>query len=137
MAALYLTCNRNKRSIVLDLQAAGRARGGAEAGRERRRRRPQQPPAGHDEARLDYEAFKAVNPKIIYCGTYGYGEEGPYGARGALDDSIQAVSGIAMLNEMVLGEPRYLPTVVADKTTAMPVVQAVTRGALLTASAPA
>ena len=31
-----------------------------------------------------------------------------------------------MLNEMVLGEPRYLPTVVADKTTAMAVVQAVT-----------
>ncbi len=31
-----------------------------------------------------------------------------------------------MLNEMVLGEPRYLPTIVADKTTAMAVVQAVT-----------
>ena len=57
---------------------------------------------------LDYAAFKAVNPKIIYCGTYGYGRAGPYGARGALDDSIQAVSGIAMLNEMVLGEPRYM-----------------------------
>ena len=48
------------------------------------------------------------------------------GAKGALDDSIQAASGIAMLNEMVLGEPRYLPTVIADKTTAMAVVYAVT-----------
>jgi len=43
-----------------------------------------------------------------------------------LDDSIQAVSGIAMLNDLVLGEPRYLPTVVCDKTTAMAVVQGVT-----------
>ena len=75
---------------------------------------------------LDYAALKAVNPKLIYCGTYGYGKDGPYGERGALDDSIQAVSGIAMLNEMVLGEPRYLPTVVCDKTTAMQVVSAVT-----------
>jgi crotonobetainyl-CoA:carnitine CoA-transferase CaiB-like acyl-CoA transferase len=66
-----------------------------------------------------------VNPKIIYCGSYGYGKNGPYGERGALDDSIQAVSGIAMLNKLVLGEPRYLPTIVADKTTAMTVVQGV------------
>ncbi|MDH3512800.1 MAG: CoA transferase, partial [Gammaproteobacteria bacterium] len=51
---------------------------------------------------------------------------GPYGTQGALDDSIQASSGIAMLNEMVLGEPRYLPTVIADKTTALGVVYAVT-----------
>jgi crotonobetainyl-CoA:carnitine CoA-transferase CaiB-like acyl-CoA transferase len=78
-----------------------------------------------DKLRLAYADFRAVNPKIIYCGTYGYGRNGPYGSRGALDDSIQAVSGIAMLNEMVLGEPRYLPTVIADKTTAMAVVQAV------------
>jgi crotonobetainyl-CoA:carnitine CoA-transferase CaiB-like acyl-CoA transferase len=74
---------------------------------------------------LDYQAVSRVKPDIIYCGSYGYGRNGPYGAKGALDDSIQAVSGIAMLNEMVLGEPRYLPTVVADKTTAMAVVQAV------------
>lgn len=52
-------------------------------------------------------------------------KKGPYGNKGALDDSIQAASGIAALNEMVLGEPRYLPTVVADKTTGLFVVQAV------------
>ena len=46
-------------------------------------------------------------------------------AQGALDDSIQAVSGIAMLNKMVLGEPRYLPTIVADKTSSNAVVSAV------------
>ena len=74
---------------------------------------------------LDYAALKAANPKIIYCGSYGYAKNGPYGERGALDDSIQAVSGIAMLNKMVLGEPRYMPTIVADKTTAMTLVQGV------------
>ena len=42
-----------------------------------------------------------------------------------MDDSIQAASGIAALNELVLGEPRYLPTVVADKTTAITVVYSI------------
>jgi crotonobetainyl-CoA:carnitine CoA-transferase CaiB-like acyl-CoA transferase len=74
---------------------------------------------------LDYADLKKVNPRLIYCGAYGYSKRGPYGALGALDDSIQAASGIAMLNEMVLGEPRYLPTIVADKTTAITVVYGV------------
>lgn len=126
MAALYLTCNRNKRSIVLDLKQ--------ESGREAllkivadvdvlvHNNRPQV----MTRLGIDYEQLKHVNPKLIYCGSYGYGKAGPYGKRGALDDSIQAASGIAMLQKMVLGEPRYLPTVVGDKTTAMAVVFAVT-----------
>ena len=126
MAALYLTCNRNKRSLVLDLKQ--------EAGRDAvlkiaatvdiliHNNRPQV----MERLGLDYPQIKAINPEIIYCGSYGYGKDGPYGAKGALDDSIQAASGIAVLQEMVLGEPRYLPTVVADKTTAMAVVFAVT-----------
>tara|TARA_Y100000588_G_scaffold392009_1_gene502456 strand:- start:72 stop:971 length:900 start_codon:yes stop_codon:yes gene_type:complete len=75
--------------------------------------------------RLDYNDIKDVNPGVIYCGTYGYSKHGPYGEKGALDDSIQASSGMAMLNEMVLGEPRYMPTVVADKTTAITVVYSI------------
>lgn len=125
MAALYLTCNRNKRSVVLDLkQAAARAvvlQLATTVDVVVHNNRPQV----MTKLGLDYAAFQGMNPRIIYCGTYGYGKDGPYGARGALDDSIQAISGIAMLNERVLGEPRYLPTVVADKTTAMQVVSAV------------
>jgi len=126
MAALYLTCNRNKRSLVLDLkQAAGHAallKLVETADVLIHNNRPQV----MARLKLDYPSIKAVNPKIIYCGSYGYGKDGPYGSKGALDDSIQAASGIAMLQEMVLGEPRYLPTIVADKTTAMAAVFAVT-----------
>jgi crotonobetainyl-CoA:carnitine CoA-transferase CaiB-like acyl-CoA transferase len=126
MAALYLTCNRNKRSIVLDLkQESGRAavlKLAEQADVLIHNNRPQV----MTKLGLDYVDFKSVNPKIIYCGTYGYGKAGPYGSKGALDDSIQSASGIAMLNKMVLGEPRYLPTVIADKTTALGVVYAVT-----------
>ena len=125
MAALYLTCNRNKRSIVLDLRLPG-ARDALlalvkDADVFVHNNRPQV----MTKLGLDYADLRRVNPRIIYCGAYGYSKKGPYGKLGALDDSIQAVSGIAMLNEMVLGEPRYLPTIVADKTTALTVVYGV------------
>lgn len=125
MAALYLSCNRNKRSVVLDLKKPG-ARDAllqlvATADVFVHNNRPQV----MTKLGLEYADLKKVNPRIIYCGAYGYSKRGPYGAKGALDDSIQAASGIAMLNERVLGEPRYLPTVVADKTTAVTVVYAV------------
>jgi crotonobetainyl-CoA:carnitine CoA-transferase CaiB-like acyl-CoA transferase len=125
MAALYLTCNRNKRSLVLDLRQSG-ARDALlalvkDADVFVHNNRPQV----MTKLGIDYADMKKVNPRIIFCGAYGYSKKGPYGALGALDDSIQAVSGIAMLNEMVLGEPRYLPTIVADKTTALTVVYGV------------
>ena len=125
MAALYLSNNRNKRSLVLDLKQ--------ESARDAlltivkdydvflHNNRPQV----MTKLRLEYEDIKSVNEDIIYCGTYGYSKDGPYGEKGALDDSIQAASGIAALNELVLGEPRYLPTVVADKTTAITVVYSI------------
>lgn len=125
MAALYLTCNRNKRDIVLNLKdpaardALLKIVAGADVVIHNNR------PQVMAKLGLTYEDFKAVNDKIIYCGTYGYGRDGPYGAKGALDDSIQAAGGVAVLNEMVLGEPRYLPTIIADKTTAMAVAYAV------------
>lgn len=125
MSALYLTCNRNKRSLVLDLKKPGAKEVVLKLVKDIDVVVHNYRPQVLTKLGVDYAALKAVNPKLVFCGTYGYGRQGPYGDRGALDDSIQAVSGIAMLNEMVLGEPRYLPTVVADKTTAMQVVQAV------------
>jgi crotonobetainyl-CoA:carnitine CoA-transferase CaiB-like acyl-CoA transferase len=126
MSALYLTCNRNKRNIVLDLKQPEAREAllkiAADVDVIIHNNRPQV----MAKLGLEYDDFKAVNDKIIYCGTYGYGKAGPYGEKGALDDSIQSISGIAWLTKMVLGEPRYLPTVLADKTTALNVVYAVT-----------
>lgn len=126
MAALYLTCNRNKRNIVLDLKQPEAREAlfkiAADADVIVHNNRPQV----MAKLGLEYKDFRAINEKIIYCGTYGYGKDGPYGEKGALDDSIQSISGIAWLTNMVLGEPRYLPTIVADKTTALNVVYAIT-----------
>jgi len=125
MSALYLTCNRNKRSVVLDLKRP-EARDallhlieGADVLVHNNR------PQAMEKLGLDYASLQRAYPRLIYCAAYGYAKRGPYGEKGALDDSIQAVSGIAHLSKLVLGEPRYLPTVVADKTTAITVVYAV------------
>jgi crotonobetainyl-CoA:carnitine CoA-transferase CaiB-like acyl-CoA transferase len=125
MAALYMTCNRNKRDVVLDVKNPEAKQAlldlVATADVFVHNNRPQV----MTKLGLDYESLKKLNPKLIYCGAYGYAKRGPYGTKGALDDSIQSISGIAMLNKLVLGEPRYLPTVVADKTTAVTVVYGV------------
>lgn len=125
MAALYLTCNRNKRAIVLDLKQPGARDALLQMVKTADVLMHNNRPQVMTKLGLDYADLKKVNPKIIFCGAYGYGKKGPYGTLGALDDSIQAVSGVAMLNKMVLGEPRYLPTIVADKTTAITAVYAI------------
>ena len=125
MAALYLACNRNKRSIVLDLkQAAGRdalLRLARDADVLLHNFRPQA------AARLgvQYDAVRAVNARLVYCATYGYRSAGPYGNKPAYDDIIQAASGLASLQAPLAGDPRYLPTIVADKTSGLTVVSAV------------
>ena len=125
MAALYLSNNRNKRSLVLDLKQSSARDALLAIVKDCDVFLHNNRPQVMTRLKLEYNDIKSVNENIIYCGTYGYSKDGPYGEKGALDDSIQAASGIAALNELVLGEPRYLPTVVADKTTAITVVYSI------------
>jgi crotonobetainyl-CoA:carnitine CoA-transferase CaiB-like acyl-CoA transferase len=74
---------------------------------------------------MSYETFRAVNPGIVYVGTYGFRAAGPYGNKPAYDDIIQAASGLASLQASLFGEPKYVPTIVADKTSSMTVLVAV------------
>ena len=119
MAAMFLGLNRNKRSVVLDLkQADARAAlwrliKGADVFVHSIR--PQK------IARLgfDHAAVLARNPRIVYAGLHGYRSDGPYAGMPAYDDVIQGQSGSADLMARLVGEPRYMPTIMADKTCAM------------------
>ena len=125
MGGSFLNINRNKRSLALDLKQ--------DAAKEALRRliptadvfvhnmRPQA------IARLgfDYDAVAAVKPDIVYVGAYGFGQEGPYRARPAYDDAIQAGSGLASLFQLQGGEPQYVPSTVADKIVGLALSQAV------------
>jgi crotonobetainyl-CoA:carnitine CoA-transferase CaiB-like acyl-CoA transferase len=125
MAAMFLTMNRNKRSIVLDLKTA--------AGRDVMLRlidsadvfvhniRPQKLKA----LGLGPEALLARAPRLVFAAIHGFREDGPYGGRPAYDDLIQGVAGVAVLMETMTGAPRYAPTILADKTCGLMAVQAI------------
>jgi len=125
MGAFYLAVNRNKRSIVLDLKQEAARRvllrlaEGADVLLHNYR------PQAARRLGMSYETFRAINPGIVYVGTYGFRATGPYGEKPAYDDIIQAASGLASAQGSLMGEPRYVPTIVADKTSSMTVLAAV------------
>ncbi len=117
MGALFLANNRNKRSIVLDLKT--------EAGRAALHRLAARSDVLLHSIRtsaaarigLSAEALAAINPRLITCHVKGFQDDGPYAGRPAYDDIIQALCGLAMLQTIVAGEPRYMPSIIADKIT--------------------
>ena len=125
MSALYMGLNRNKRSLVLDLKQ--------EAARDALWRlidtadvflhsvRPQ----AMDRLGFGHDAVLARNPRIVYAGIHGFRMDGPYAGRPAYDDVIQGLSGSADLMARLVGEPRYMPTIMADKTCGLVAVNAV------------
>jgi len=125
MGSLHLAINRNKRSVVLDLkQPAG-------AGVLRRLLEHADVMIHNMRAAaiarlgFDYEAVRAVNPRIVYCAAYGFGERGPYRDYPAYDDLIQARSGIAALEHTQSPAPHFAPTLIADKTVGLTALYAV------------
>ncbi len=119
MAAGFLGCNRNKRSIVLDLkrEAAREALWQLVDGADvfMHNIRPQK------VAALGFgpDAVMARAPKIVYGALHGYLEEGPYAGRPAYDDVIQGECGLAHAFALRDGVPAFAPSVVADKSAAL------------------
>lgn len=125
MSAVFLNSNRNKRSLVLDLKSEkGRAAmlkivKTADVFFHNMR------PRGVRGLGLAYEDLQPVNPRLIYCGAYGYKESGPYGHKPAYDDMIQAASGLAMLQGAIGEHPAYVANAVCDKIVGMAAASAV------------
>jgi len=93
-AAYFTACNRNKRSITIDMaQPQGQAL-------------IRQMAVGSDilvenfkvgglaQYGLDYASLKAANPRLIYCSVTGFGQDGPYAERAGYDLMIQAMTGM-------------------------------------------
>ena len=65
--------------------------------------------------KLAYEDVRAVSPRIIYVGAYGFSQEGPYAAKPAYDDIIQAVSGVAAMQGLLFPFSMLSSTFVAPE----------------------
>jgi crotonobetainyl-CoA:carnitine CoA-transferase CaiB-like acyl-CoA transferase len=115
MTAMFLGMNRGKRSVVLNLKrpealdALNRMIDEADVFVHSMR------PSSAERLGVGYAAVAARNARIVYAFAPGYRQDGPYRDRPAYDDVIQGESGIAGIAELAFGEPRYLPTVIADK----------------------
>ncbi len=115
MGAGFMNCNRNKRSLAIDLST----KRGQEVVLSLVKNCDivihNMRPKSAKKLGIDYERLKAVKPDLVYCYACGFGQNGSSADEPAYDDTIQALSGLAYLNANANGEPRFLPTIIADK----------------------
>lgn len=110
----FYASNRSKRSIALNLKDSG-DRGIAQA------------LAGAADivvenfapgtaARLGmgWDELRAINPKLVYCSISGFGQNGPYRDRLALDPVIQAITGVMSVTGETDGAPVQIGAPLAD-----------------------
>lgn len=118
-SAFFLSANRNKRSLALDLKhPAGqeifrRLADGSDVVVENFR------PGVMDALGIGYAAVSARNPRIIYCSISGFGADGPFADRPGLDQIIQGTSGLMSLNGFEGGEPVRVGLPIADLLTGL------------------
>lgn len=124
---VFLNTNRSKRSICLDLKKP--------VGREAVLRllktadvlvynvRPQ----AMARLQLGYDVVSKVNPRLIYAGVFGFGQDGPYAAKPAYDDLIQGATALPALMAQTSedGVPRYVPNALVDRIVGLTAVGAI------------
>ena len=113
-AAYFHSCNRSKRSIVLDFrthqgrEAAQRLADRADVLIENFR------PGSLRKHALDYASLHQRNPRLIYCSITGFGQDGPYARRPGYDLLIQAMGGIMDITGEKHGAPCKAGVAFAD-----------------------
>src|SRR5262249_3432455 len=126
MSAAFLNLNRNKRSVALDLKREDERQVMLDMLSDADVFVTTVRPQAMRRLGLDYESLRERNPRLIYCGAYGFSEGGPYAGRPAFDDVIQAMSGMASLQgRNDPNGPRYVNAIFADKTLGVTIAYAV------------
>lgn len=118
-SAYYLSVNRNKHSITIDLTTkkgqslAKKIISKCDILVENFR-------AGNlKQYGLDYETIRKINPKLIYCSITGFGQDGPYSKRGGYDYLVQAMGGIMSITGEEKGPPTKVGVGVSDIITGL------------------
>ena len=129
MGGQFMAVNRNKRSIAVDLKSPD--------GKAILQRLIETAdvlvsnirPAGLARLGFDYESCRALNERLVYVSATGFGQDGPWAARPAFDEIIQASSGFSS----AIGtdeEPKFVPSLVADKICGLALTSAITAALL-------
>ncbi len=129
MAPMFAIANRNKRSVVLDLNhraaAAALQRLAATADVIVHNFRP----GVAGRLGIGEHTMRRVKPDLIYVSISGFGESGPYAGKRSYDPVIQALSGLAWI-QGVVDRPKMIRLIIADKVTALTAAQAITAALL-------
>ncbi len=118
-SAYFLSVNRNKRSITVNLKSS--------EGQEVIQRLASLCDVLVENFRtgvleklgLGYEDIKKLNPSLVYCSISGYGRTGPYAERPGYDVMIQAEGGMMGITGPVEGPPSRVGVPIVDITTGM------------------
>lgn len=110
----YLNLHRNKRSLTLDLKQDDgrrilhRLAATADVLVENMR------PPVKERLGFDYATVRALNPGIVYASISGFGQDGPYGDRGGVDQIAQGMGGLMSVTGMPGTEPTRVGIPVSD-----------------------
>lgn len=115
-SAYFMSLNRNKRSMTLNLKSPG-------GKRVLRELVPQMDvlvenfrPGTMEKLGLGYETLREINPRLIYAAASGFGRTGPYRRRPAYDAMVQAMGGVMSINGPQDGEPTRVGNSMGDIT---------------------
>ncbi len=122
-AAYYLSCNRGKKSLTLDIST--------KEGQDIVRRLAAKSDVVLENYKvgqlkkygLGYDDLKAINPKLVYCSITGFGQTGPWRHRPGYDFIIQGLGGLMSItgerDDLPGGGPQKVGVAVTDLMTGM------------------
>ncbi|WP_404993774.1 CaiB/BaiF CoA transferase family protein [Cupriavidus pauculus] len=104
-ASYFAACNRNKRSVTVDIATPEGQALIRELAAQSDVLIENYKTGGLKRYGLDYDTLSALNPRLVYCSITGFGQTGPYAARPGYDLLVQAMSGLMSITGQADGEP--------------------------------
>jgi crotonobetainyl-CoA:carnitine CoA-transferase CaiB-like acyl-CoA transferase len=113
-SAYFLSINRNKRSLTLNLRDPQAKEVFLKLAKDADVVVENFTPGVMERFGLGYDDVKAANPNIIYCSISGFGQAGPYSGRSAYDQIMQGMGGLMSITGEPDGEPQKVGIAVTD-----------------------
>lgn len=129
-SAYYLCCNRNKKSITVDLKAPDGAALVTELAKVSDVVVENFTPGLTGRFGLDYDTLRSINPRLVYCSITAYGQDGPYRDRPGYDMVLSAVGGLMWITGERDGRPCKVGVAITDVLTGVYASQAITSALL-------
>jgi crotonobetainyl-CoA:carnitine CoA-transferase CaiB-like acyl-CoA transferase len=116
-SAYYLSVNRNKRSLTLNLTHPEGKRIGQELARRSDVLVENFSPGVAEKLGMGWDELRRLNPRLIYCSITGYGPDGPYRDRTGYDMVVSAVGGLMGITGEEDGGPVKVGVAITDVIT--------------------